>query len=283
MKTKNKRQNNTNLIKNTMKISENITVIIPVHTQNNKAERKMLLNALNSIKENTMIPSNVIFVVSPKAFNKIEKSIFDYPQDNVASLTVNMNNEDTSFQGNVNAAVEQVKTPYFMILEMDDELPSYAIEMADKYISTNPTVGMYMPLVAELDKDMKSILKYSNEMLWVKDMNETLGELSHSLVQEYSDFNLTGCYINTEAFKAAGKLKTNIEVTFNYEFLLRFTQGKTIKSIPYVLYNHRNGREGSLLQQYNEYHPSELQYWFDVAKNEYIFETQRELDRVDSE
>jgi hypothetical protein len=265
-----------------MKISNNITVIIPVHKQNNKAERKMLLDAFNSIKANTMIPANIVIVTTPKSYKKMEKTIFAYPQDNLSVVTVKISNEGASFQSNVNEGVSCVNTPYFMILEMDDTIPAYAIETADAYIEANSNAGIYMPLVAEMYKDMKQRLKYSNEMLWVKDVNDTLGELAHSMLKEYSDFNLTGCYINKKKFLAAGGLKTNIEVTFNYEFLLRFSQVNVIKAIPYVLYNHRNGREDSLMQKYNEYSNGELHYWFEVAKTEYIFETQRELNRVES-
>jgi hypothetical protein len=289
MKTKNK----TNLIKKTqMNISENITIIIPVH-EVDKNTIKMLADAYMSIEKNTIKPKEVVLVAPKKVQDKLDKyALMKKVNETFSFNTVRVaSTEDTSFQSQVNLGVKSISTPYFMALEMDDELPVYAIETADEYISYSitqsyntgvPPTGIFMPLVAEMDKDMDNFLKYSNEMLWVKDVNETLGELAHSTLEEYSDFNLTGCYINTEAFKKAGMLKTNIEVTSNYEFLLRFSQGRTIKSIPYVLYRHRNGREGSLMQTYNEYHPSELQYWFEVAKSEYIFETQRELDRVDS-
>jgi hypothetical protein len=262
-----------------MNISENITVIIPVH-ELNKETTKMLKEAVKSVKDNTIQPAKVMIIAPIKLMGKLKS--FE------KTAEVYVHDQDTSFQTQVNKAVEVVKTPYFMVLEMDDKIPAYAIETAESYIRPTmmsdhlPKAGIYMPLVAEMYKDMKQLLKYSNEMLWVKDVNETLGELGNSTLQEYSDFNLTGCYINTDDFKKVGMLKSNIEVTFNYEFLLRFSQRRTIKSIPYVLYNHRNGREGSLMQTYNEYHPSELQYWFEVAKNEYIFETQRELNRVDS-
>jgi hypothetical protein len=267
-----------------MENSKNITVIIPVH-ELNKETTKILKNAIKSVDDNTMQPQHMIVVAPIKLLTKLKFL--------AGKAEVYLHDDaDTSFQNQVNKAVKHVETPYFMVVEMDDELPTYAIEIAESYIKVDTinsentgmsTVGIYMPLVAEMYKDMKQVLKYSNEMLWVKDVNETLGELSHDTLQEYSDFNLTGCYINTEAFKKAGMLKTNIDVTFNYEFLLRFTQGRTIKAIPYVLYNHRNGREGSLMQIFNEYHPSELQYWFNVAKEEYHFETQRELNRVESE
>jgi hypothetical protein len=262
-----------------MNISENITVIIPVH-ELNKETTKMLKEAVKSVRANTVQPKNIMLVGPIKVLAKAKGSLFTAIDVQFVS---NITNPDaTTFADLVNLGVKHVETPYFMILEMDDILAPFAINMADLYIGDGQKMNntaAYMPLVVEMDKDLEKALKYTNELLWVQDINTNLGYLSPEMLQQFADFNLTGTVINKAAFLEVGGLKTNIELTFNYEFLLRFTQKYAIESIPYAFYIHRNGREGSIMQKYNDYPATEIQYWFDVAKNEYLYETQRELNR----
>ena len=77
-----------------------------------------------------------------------------------------------------------------------------------------------------------------------------------------------------------GGLKSNIQLTFNYEFLLRaLTNACKIFTIPKIGYKHLVTREGSLFDVYLKNMPvEERKFWFDVANRESNFPNDRIID-----
>jgi hypothetical protein len=85
--------------------------------------------------------------------------------------------------------------------------------------------------------------------------------------------------MSKEVFEANGGLKSNIKLTFIYEFLLRMTfKDVKVMVIPRFGYKHLNQREGSLFNSYkNDMNPVEANWWLDKAKKEYYFDNEREI------
>ena len=76
-----------------------------------------------------------------------------------------------------------------------------------------------------------------------------------------------------------GGFKSNLKLTFAYEFLLRMTF-KDVKTmvIPKFGYKHMNNRENSLFKKLNdEMNIVERNWWLAQAKKEYFFPNQRDI------
>ena len=85
--------------------------------------------------------------------------------------------------------------------------------------------------------------------------------------------------VKKELFLESGGLKTNMKLTFTYEFLLRMSYNDvTIMVIPKLGYKHTNNREGSLFVEYkNTIDVLESKFWVNKAKKEYFFTEDREI------
>ena len=85
--------------------------------------------------------------------------------------------------------------------------------------------------------------------------------------------------VNKNVFEENGGLKSNIKLTFTYEFLLRMSYlSIPIMVIPKLGYKHINGRENSLFDHYkNTIDILETKFWVNKAKKEYFFTEDREI------
>jgi hypothetical protein len=88
--------------------------------------------------------------------------------------------------------------------------------------------------------------------------------------------------IKKDVFLGNGGLKSNIKLTFGYEFFLRMTNSSVkFLTIPKIGYKHTNMREGSIFWNYkngdNRLSEDEVRFWIESAKKEYLFTTQREI------
>ena len=82
-----------------------------------------------------------------------------------------------------------------------------------------------------------------------------------------------------EKYQEIGGFKSNIKLTFIYEFLLRATfQALVVMVIPKFGYKHINQRVGGLFSGYKDsMNPVEANWWLDQAKKEYFHSEDREL------
>jgi hypothetical protein len=82
-----------------------------------------------------------------------------------------------------------------------------------------------------------------------------------------------------ETYQSYGGFKSNIKLTFIYEFLLRMSyKSCKIMTIPKFGYKHVNQREGSLFYNYRQsINPVEANWWLNKAKSEFYHENDREL------
>lgn len=251
----------------------NITVIIPVHEYNEKVEA-YLDKAIESILKQegtTEVPK--ILLVCPADMCEIKA--YD-------GVEVVLNEGKSDYQGQVNCAVEKVETDYFTVLEFDDEYSTTYFHNAEKYTKAYPNNDVFLTMMIEVN-DLNQGIKLTNETVWAQQFvgeNGEMGYLNAAALKQYTDFKLSGAVIKKSEFKNIGGYKSNIKLTFMYEFLLRaLNNACKIFCIPKIGYKHLATREDSLFDQYQKSMPiTERKFWFDTATNEANFTNDRVID-----
>jgi len=258
----------------------NITVIIPVH-EFNETTSNYLDKAIETIEKQVgdVEKSNIILVYS----SNIEDSIKTYESTHsITNITYLKNEGKTDYQSQVNLAVESVTTEYFTVLEFDDELGNTYFRNAEKYIKSYPEIDIFLTMMIEVNEKNEGI-KLTNETVWAQQFvgeNGEMGYLNLNSLKQYSDFKLSGAIIKKSDFVNIGKYKSNIKLTFMYEFLLRaLSNASKIFSIPRIGYKHLATREGSMFDDYQKNMPiDERKFWFETAGREANFINDREID-----
>jgi glycosyltransferase involved in cell wall biosynthesis len=251
-----------------------ISLIVPVH----KLEKEYLDSCILSIKNQKEKPNEVLFVTSND--EEITKYLNSYDFGDLKEITKIIINEteDFGFQSQINYGVKSSSSDYISFLEYDDELSPIWIKNAKEYIHHYPEVGVFLPIIYETDENGKFI-SFTNESVWAKDFSEVSGYLDNNVLQRVQNFNFDGMVVKKSDFEEYGKLKTNMKLTFTYEFLLRMTYFSVpIMIIPRLGYKHTNNREGSLFVEYKStIDVLESKFWVNKAKKEYFFKEDREI------
>ena len=262
-------------------MKNNYTILIPLHEFNDKV-KSYLTDCLNSVNNQNKIryKPNVIIVSNTRAFDGVDKFIkeTEFPK---IELEIIKNDTNSSFQHQMNFGSKYIKTKYFMFLEYDDELNENYLYRFGKYYDELSDVGVILNILINVDQNNKPI-NFSNELPWSRQFNEKnteLGYINIEQLKQFSDFKISGAFINTKMFKSIGMLKTKIELAFNYEFLLRvLNSGNKIFVIPKIGCKHVEGRDGSLFKKYlTDMSIKDRGFWFDVAKKEYFFNNDRDI------
>ena len=267
------------------------TVIIPVHVLDEEVDR-LLTRAINSIPRDMC---EVIIATS----NELSQTLSE--QTGIETVAC----ENTDFCSLVNAAVATVKTKYFSILEFDDfylqsKLPgeeekqvSILFNNIEAAISSNPSATNFLSLTDIVSYKNDRFIQYANEAAWVASLYQDervdgkgdvfeMGFINGNKLDTVYNYIFTGAIFDTEAFKAIGGLKTNIKLTFWYEYLLRANRnGQKFFVIPRVGYVHYVDRPGALFSNYqNEIDSAEEQFWMDTARIESKYNEQRDVKYV---
>jgi glycosyltransferase involved in cell wall biosynthesis len=250
----------------------NITVIVPVH----KLEQNYIVGCIESIKNQKVKPFEVLFVTSDD--KELNDYLGEYDFGNLKGVTKIIKNEtgNYDFQSQINYGVEQSTGDYFTFVEYDDEVSPIWIKNGVEYIDAYPEVGVFLPIVYETDENGKFI-SFTNESVWAKEFSEEIGRLDNNTLQKVQNFNFDGMIVNKETFLENGGLKSNMKLTFTYEFLLRMSyKSIPIMVIPKLGYKHTNNREGSLFVEYKStIDVLESKFWVNKAKKEYFFTEDR--------
>lgn len=269
----------------------NITVIIPVHEYNDQIS-SLLDKAVESIirQENVDELPQILFVYPSTIEDSIvgfKESMIRKHQENLAfnanDLFVLIRNEGNSdYQSQVNLAVESVTTDYFSVLEFDDEYGTSYFKNVSQYVKAYPEIDVFLTMMIEVNEKNEGI-KLTNETVWAQQFvgeNGEMGYLNSNSLKQYSDFKLSGAVIKKSEFINVGKYKSNIKLTFMYEFLLRaLNNACKIFSIPKIGYKHLATREGSLFDGYLKNMPiEERKFWFETANKESNFINDRPID-----
>ena len=232
-----------------------------------------LEKAIKSIEQQKVKPEELI-IVSPKdvTINMPESSI---------KVTMVENKGETDFCSQINLGVENVKTTYFSILEVDDEYSKIWFDNSTKYIKAYEEVDVFLPIVLDVSTEGR-FLHFTNEPVWAKEFSDKLGFLDNDALLNFPNFQLSGSVIKVESFKAAGGLKPSIKLHFIYEFLLRMSYyDKKMMTIPKLGYKKTNMRPDSLFFNYyngvvgEKIDAVEARFWFNTARKECYFKNDR--------
>lgn len=255
---------------------KDISIIIPLHKFDDSIEG-LLKNAFQSIKknqENYKFGKLIPLVVGP---NQILEEFGEKFGEKEFYHTCR-NNKKTDFCSQINHAVKKIKTEYFSILEFDDTYTDKWFKMAHDYYFGNEDVSLFLPI--NILSNNNGDFQFGNEIAWAASFTNELGYIDYDCLSDYYTFNLTGGIFKTEDFVKVGGFKPSIKVSFNYELLLRMTSKKLrIFVVPKEGYHHVIGRKDSLTEKYNkEISDEDIPKWFKVAKMEYAFTEDRNID-----
>lgn len=144
-----------------------------------------------------------------------------------------------------------------------------------------PNVDMFLSLIADVTID-KKIHRYINEINWAKDVtNDRHGYLTMETLMNYNLVSINGAVIRKEKFEEAGGLKESMKLSFVYEFLMRFTNIDGITyTVPKICYLRKFGRENSYLSQQVSMENDEVNFWWNLAKKEYVWPHDRNKSYV---
>jgi hypothetical protein len=258
----------------------NISVIIPVHEYND-ALSSYLDKAVESIAKQEGIEElpTVVIVAPDDVLKVLIPKISAETHPNISFIK---NEGKTDYQSQVNLGVKSVTTEYFSVLEFDDEYSLTFFRIVDKYIKAYPEIDIFLTMMIEAN-DKNVGIKLTNESVWAQQFvgeNGEIGYLNLNIMKQYTDFKLSGAVIKKAEFENLGGYKSNIRLSFMYEFILRaLNHACKIFSIPKIGYRHLAIREGSLSDTLVKEMPiNERKFWFEVAQRESNFTGDREID-----
>ena len=245
-----------------------LTVIIPINKLENDLDKQLFTDAIKSVfnQNNAIAPKEVIVIT-----NKETSKSIDLKEYKSARFVINDESSD-NVQSQINKAVKEVKTSFFMVLDSDDELTNFYMTNLSMHMQEMSNVDMFLPLIADVTLD-KRIHRYINEINWAKDMtNDRHGYLTMETLMNYNLVSINGAAIRKEKFEEAGGLKESMKLSFVYEFLMRFTNIDGIAyTVPKIGYLRKMGRENSYLAQQGNMEGDEVTFWWNLAKKEYVW------------
>ena len=257
-------------------MSNLITVIIPLHEVQD-GTNELYKNAIQSVVDQVVKPSNIL-VVTPTG-SEATKFANEFDYGTIKDLVKVIENDGkTDFASQMNFGVSQCETEWFSILEYDDEYSKIWFKNVETYIEAYSDVDIFMPIIVDVD-EFGSFIGFTNEAVWANSFSEELGLLDKDALLSYQNFNIDGIVMKKDIYESYGGFKSNMELTFIYEFLLRMTY-KTAKvmTIPRFGYKHVNQRVGSLFHSYKlNMNPVEANWWLNKAKSEFYHEHDREI------
>jgi hypothetical protein len=266
-----------------MKNNLDLTIVIPINEINNDNDLSLLLNAIKSVynQKNDFKPDTLLFVINSEVKNKLTNNLLYEDNDLLTQKVVNninikviLNDENSNnYQNQINLAVDNVKTKFFMILDSDDSISNFYLSNVNTYLNEMPKVDMFLTLIADIVSNNK-IYRYINEINWAKDVTQDQhGFLSMQTLMSYNLISINGAIINTEFFKNIGNFKESIKLNFVHEFLLRFVHKNGIAyTIPKLGYLRLLGRENSyLVKLHKEMDDEEVEFWNKIPKQEYVW------------
>jgi len=259
--------------------SNDVTVILPVHNVSGTFN-EWFSKAITSLTQAQVKAGKVLIICADD--EKVKSFMTKWVKPEGIDVTIEYNNGDTTFCGQINFGVTKCETEFFSILEIDDEYSNIWFKQFAEYLPHHEEVDIFLPLVVDTD-EQGQFIGFTNEALWAVGFSEELGFLDNNTLLRYQNFQISGMIMRKSKFEEIGGMKSSIKLTFNYEFLLRATYNDAVvMTIPKVGYKHTNQRINSLFWDYKfnqDYRlgPEEAQFWVDTAKQEYFFTMDREV------
>lgn len=260
----------------------NVTVILPIH-EFGEETKKYLDAAITSVVKQMDVVPELLIVYTHRAE---EGGLLQFLTEKAYGESVRTikNEEKTDFCGQVNFGVKNTNTPYFSILEFDDEYATTYFRNVEKHIASLPDVGLFLPITIDVDDKTNQPLQLVNQNIWSNGYvgeNGTLGFLNTRSLNDFSFYTLGGAVFKKIDYLAIGGLKSNIVLAFTFEFLLRFLDsGNKAYTIPKFGYKHIINRDGSLFMGLGAtLSNDDRRFWFETAKKESHFFNDRVIDR----
>lgn len=258
---------------------KNITVILPIHKINDEYQT-MLDKAVASVEQ--FADDVKLIVVCPKTISKKIKI-----NSEKLEFTTLENKGDVDFCSQVNLGIDNCDTEWFSILEVDDEYKPIWLKSISEYVKIYSDNDIFLPIVKDINADDKFI-SFMNESVWAYGFTDRQGFLDNETLLDFQNYQTSGGLFKTKVIKENGSFKSNIKLTFVYEFLLRMTHnGARIMTVPRIGYEHKNLREDSLFwllknDENTKLSEKEVKYWLDTAKKEFFFKNKRDVNYVEA-
>jgi len=278
----------------------NTSVIVPIHEYNDELSllvtkavetvfKQREITTVDEKGEMVVLPLPQVVLVYPVDLDEAIVGLRDslIRKHSVTGVThqnflLIKNEGKTDYQSQVNLAVENITTDYFSVLEFDDEYSDSYFRNVQKHIDAYPKIDVFLTMMIEVNEQNQGI-KLTNETVWAQQFvgeNGEMGYLNANALKQYTDFKLSGAVIKKSEFQNLGGYKSNIKLTFMYEFLLRaLNNAAVIFTISLIGYKHLSTREGSLFDVYSKEMPvEERKFWFETATRESHYMNDRPID-----
>lgn len=257
-----------------------INLILPIHTIN-KELKSRFETFMESVSKQTVKDFTLTIVYKPT--KELTKYLNEYNLESYVSLLEN--NGKTDFCSQINFGAQNTKSEYIAITEVDDEITPTYIQNAIQHIKAYPDVSTFLPIVIDTNSNGE-FLSFTNESVWAMNLTETIGYLDNESLSSYENYQTSGMIIKTSVYNEVGGLKSNVKLSFGYEFLLRLTHmSNEVFVIPKLTYRHTNFRKGSLFWDYkegeNKLSSDEAMFWLETAKKEQFFTEDRAITYQD--
>lgn len=257
-----------------------INLILPIHTIN-KELRSRFETFMESVSKQTVKDFTLTIVYKPT--KELTKYLNEYNLESYVTLLENTGKTD--FCSQINFGAQNTKSEYIAITEVDDEITPTYIQNAIQHINAYPDVSTFLPIVIDTNSQGE-FLSFTNESVWAMNLTETIGYLDNESLSSYENYQTSGMIIKTSVYNEVGGLKSNVKLSFGYEFLLRLTHmSNEVFVIPKLTYRHTNFRKGSLFWDYkegeNKLSSDEAMFWLETAKKEQFFTEDRAITYQD--
>lgn len=221
---------------------ERVTYIIPLHEWTEETE-KYAAKAFDSLSKLSGTEKFEVLLVGE--LDVITKAQKLFNESGAKQLTTFVPTDIKDVFEKINYAVTKCATPYFSVLEFDDEFYPYWNTVAQRYVEQGQ-YSVILPLT-ELINTNGELCGLANELAWDAAFGDAeLGFVEKEDLLIFKDFITSGAYIRTQDFLALGKLKSDLKFLAWYEYLLNTTNnGKKVFVAPRIGYKHTVLRDGS--------------------------------------
>lgn len=264
--------------------NKTVTIILPVHKLNDDYNL-MLENAIKSVEP--FYVDAKLLIVYPQTLNQEMIKVLEKIEKNKLEIECHYHYNSSDFVSQVNFGINNCKTEWFSILEVDDEYKPIWLKSMFEYVKEYPEVDVFLPIVKDINTKGE-FLSFTNESLWAYGFTDKQGVLDHNVLLEFQNFQTSGALYKTNVIKENGLFKDNIKLVFGLEFLLRLTSKNVqIMTVPRIGYQHVNFREDSLFWLYKhdekmKLNEKEVKFWIDTAKKEFFYVNKRDINYVES-
>jgi len=249
-----------------------LSIILPIKSSKSKDFNDYFEKAITSIKSQTVEVEELLIVHTSEESLINHLNGYDFGTLNVTKL---LWDKDPNYCEQINYGIKNAKGVWVSLFEFDDEYSSIWFKNVKKYIDAYPQTQVFLPVVVETDE--KGVFAgFTNEATFAANFSQEMGFLSNETLQEYQNFQTSGCVIKKSVVEDFGGFKSSIKLTYVYEFLLRLTYNSvSIMTIPKLGYKHSNMREGSIFWNYKfgeqKMLEDEVKFWIQTAKKEFFF------------